>query len=51
MKQVTPGNPIKNQPETGVINIYVQKLQKQENNVKMIVFVIVSIVDFIINKK
>ena len=33
------------------INTYAQKLQKQENNVKMIVFVIVNIVDFIINKK
>jgi hypothetical protein len=51
MTPVNVGNPIKNQLEMGVINIYAQKLLKKENNAKMKVYVIANIVDFIIKIK
>jgi hypothetical protein len=47
MNQVKLGKPTKNQSEMDVINIYALNLQKQENNVKMIVYADVNTVDFI----
>jgi hypothetical protein len=48
MNQVKLGKPTKNQSETVVINIYALNLQKQENNVKMIVYADASFADFTI---